>query len=411
MTKNNVMNNFKLIVFCMALGVTAGAVVWAFLKAMSEGMDFIWHFVPSNYDIPFYTLIVCTLGGLIIGLFRKKFGDYPESLDTVLGKVKTEKHYSYDNIVVLLFAALLPLLFGSSVGPEAGLAGVITALCYWVGDNVKFAKENSKVYSEVGMAVSLSVIFYSPLFGIFAVEEDENNEVPNVAKSSKILLYGVAIASAMGIYKLLSYFFGSGMGGFPAFESMEPTRIDYVMLVVYVIAGLILAAFYNYTHHATEELGHKLPAVGKETLAGLCLGLAGTFVPMVMFSGEHEMGELMVDYAHFLPYMLVIIAFLKVLITNICIQFGLKGGHFFPLIFAGVSLGYAIAMFVFPGGDMGHMVFGAAIVTATLLGATMKKPIAVTMLLLLCFPLNSLVWTFVAATLGAKLISFNRLLK
>lgn len=411
MTKNNVMNNLKLIVFCVALGATAGAVVWAFLKAMSEGMEFIWHWMPNNLDIPFYTLIVCTIGGLIIGVFRKKFGDYPESLDTVLGKVKTKKHYSYDNIIVLLIAALLPLLFGSSVGPEAGLTGIITALCYWVGDNAKFAKENSKVYSEVGMAVSLSVIFYSPLFGIFAVEEDENNEVPNIAKSSKILLYGVAIASAMGIYKLLSFFFGAGMGGFPSFESMEPTRIDYIMLLVYVIAGLILAAFYNFTHHATEEIGHKLPAVGKEILAGFCLGLAGTFIPMVMFSGEHEMGELMVDYVHYLPYMLVVIAFLKVLITNICIQFGLKGGHFFPLIFAGVSLGYAIAMFAFPGGDMGHMVFGAAIVTATLLGATMKKPIAVTMLLLLCFPLNSLVWTFVAATLGAKLISFNGLLK
>ncbi len=408
--KNNTLNNFKLLIFCLALGTTAGVVVWVFLKVMSFGMDFLWHWLPTNIEIPFYTIIVCTLGGLIVGLFRKKYGNYPESLDVVLGKVKTEKHYSYDNIVVILIAALLPLIFGSSVGPEAGLAGVITALCYWIGDNVKFAKDNSKEYSEVGMAVTLSVLFYSPLFGIFAVEEDESNEVPNIAKSSKILLYGIATAAAMGIYKLLSFFFGSGMGGFPSFDVMEPTRGDYVMIIIYVIAGLLLAVFYNCTHHFTEDIALKLPSVGKETLAGLCLGVAGTIAPIIMFSGEHEMGELMVDYAHYLPYMLVIVAFLKVLITNICIQLGLKGGHFFPLIFAGVSLGYGISMFVFPEMGVEHMVFAAAIVTSTLLGATMKKPLAVTMLLLLCFPLNSLVWIFVAAVIGCKLSSFNRLL-
>ena len=36
----------------------------------------------------------------------------------------------------MLLCALLPLLLGASVGPEAGLTGIIAALCYWVGDNV-----------------------------------------------------------------------------------------------------------------------------------------------------------------------------------------------------------------------------------------------------------------------------------
>ena len=30
-------------------------------------------------------------------------------------------------------------------------------------------------------------------------------------------------------------------------------------------------------------------------------------------------------------------ALVWILLTNLCIQFGLKGGHFFPVIFAGVS--------------------------------------------------------------------------
>ena len=116
---------------------------------------------------------LCALaGGLVIGLYRKRFGDYPEELDVVMGKVKREKHYEYRNMAALIPAALLPLLIGSSVGPEAGMAGIIVGICCWAGDNLKFAGSHAKEYSQVGMAVTLGVLFHSPLFGIFAVEEE-----------------------------------------------------------------------------------------------------------------------------------------------------------------------------------------------------------------------------------------------
>lgn len=67
-------------------------------------------------------------------------------------------------------------------------------------------------------------------------------------------------------------------------------------------------------------------------------------------------------------------------------------------------MGYGIALMAFQG-DVGHAAFGAAVVTAALLGATMKKPFAVTMLLFLCFPVKMLLWIFIAATIGSKCIS------
>lgn len=109
----------------------------------------------------------------------------------------------------------------------------------------------------------------------------------------------------------------------------------------------------------------------------------------------------MEEYETYLPIMLIGIAFLKIVMTNLCIQFGLKGGHFFPVIFAGVSLGYGIAMLVFEQSS-GHVVFAAAMVTAALLGGIMKKPLAVTMLLFLCFPIKLFIWIFLAAAVGSK---------
>ncbi len=394
-------NQLLLVLFCGLIGAFAGGIVWVFLKIMSEGMTLIWTKIPEQISLPFYTVIVCTVGGLIIGLFRWKFGDYPEELETVLGKVKKEKHYEYKNMLIMLLAALFPLLMGSSVGPEAGLTGVIVGLCYWAGDNLKFAKKHAKEYSQIGMSVSLSVLFHSPLFGIFEVEEETNEEVPQLNAASKIVVYGIALAAGSGVYAGLSALFGAGLSGFPSFSESEILRDDYLMMIVYILCGCILAYFYKIVHRSSTMIAAKMPPVIKEVIAGLSLGVIGTVVPAILFSGEEQMAELMESYHLYLPIMLIGIAFLKIIMTNVCIQFGLKGGHFFPLIFAGVCMGYGIAMFVF-GQSGDHVVIAAAIVTAALLGGIMKKPLAVTMLLFLCFPIRLFVWIFLAAAIGSK---------
>lgn len=304
----------------------------------------------------------------------------------------------------MMIAALLPLLIGSSVGPEAGLTGIIVGLCYWAGENLKFAKQHTKEYSQIGAAVSLSVLFHAPLFGIFEVEEDPDTQMAELGKGSKIFIYGIALAAGTGSYAGLSALLGGGMSGFPSFDAVEVQRIDYVMMLVYMFCGCVLAYFYETTHTVTGIIAGKIPGVVKEILAGLCLGVIGMLIPAVMFSGEEQMGVLMKEYAGYMAIALIGIAFLKIILTNLCIQFGLKGGHFFPVIFAGVCLGYGLAMLFFGQQGDSHVVFAAAIVTSTLLGGIMKKPLAVTMLLFLCFPVKIFIWIFIAAAVGSKCV-------
>lgn len=395
-----VRNNAYLILFCCIVGAVAGSVVWAFLKVMSLGIDLLWERLPSICHIPCHTLLVCTLGAALIGCFRRKFGDYPEGLDIVIGKVRTEKTFDYSNMPVLLLGALFPLLLGSSVGPEAGLAGVIVGLCYWIGDNLSFARQNAKEYSQVGVAVTLAVLFRSPLFGVFTVEEENRDkEIIKLPGTLRLFLYGLAAAAGTGCYMLLSESFGAGLGAFPSFPEMQPEFGDHLMLAVYILLGCVLAKFYFFTHLAAERVLAFFPAVMKETVGGFCLGIMGMLMPVLLFSGEEAMGELIADHEMYAPLALAVLAFLKVLLTNICIQSGLKGGHFFPVIFAGVCLGYSAGASVF-GSSGGHMIFAAAIVTAALLGGIMKKPLAVTVLLFLCFPVRLFLWIFLAAAAG-----------
>lgn len=402
--KIKIKNQLELWAFCAVIGTVAGALVWALLKIMASGTEMIWEWIPERIHIPYYTVLVCTVGGAIIGIFRKLYGDYPEDMETVMGKVKKEKRYEYKNMLVMMIAALLPLLIGSSVGPEAGLTGIIVGLCYWAGENLKFAKQHTKEYSQIGAAVSLSVLFHAPLFGIFEVEEDPDMQLADPGRGSKIFIYGIALAAGTGSYAGLSALLGGGMSGFPSFDTVAVQRIDYVMMLVYMFCGCVLAYFYETTHTVTGIIAGKIPGVVKEILAGLCLGVIGMLIPAVMFSGEEQMGVLMKEYAGYMAIALIGAAFLKIILTNLCIQFGLKGGHFFPVIFAGVCLGYGLAMLFFGQQGEGHVVFAAAIVTSTLLGGIMKKPLAVTMLLFLCFPVKIFIWIFIAAAVGSKCV-------
>lgn len=402
--KIKIKNQLELWAFCAVIGTAAGALVWALLKIMAIGTEMIWEWIPEKIHIPYYTVLVCTVGGAIIGIFRKLYGDYPEDMETVMGKVKKEKRYEYKNMLVMMIAALLPLLIGSSVGPEAGLTGIIVGLCYWAGENLKFAKQNTKEYSQIGAAVSLSVLFHAPLFGIFEVEEDPDMQLAEPGRGSKIFIYGIALAAGTGSYAGLSALLGGGMSGFPSFDTVAVQRIDYVMMLVYMLCGCVLAYFYETTHTVTRVIAGKIPGVAKEILAGICLGVIGMLIPAVMFSGEEQMGVLMKEYAGYMAIALIGVAFLKIILTNLCIQFGLKGGHFFPVIFTGVCLGYGLAMLFFGQQGDGHVVFAAAIVTSTLLGGIMKKPLAVTMLLFLCFPVKIFIWIFIAAAVGSKCV-------
>ena len=79
--KIKIKNQLELWAFCAVIGTAAGALVWALLKIMASGTEMIWEWIPERIHIPYYTVLVCTVGGAIIGIFRKLYGDYPEDME------------------------------------------------------------------------------------------------------------------------------------------------------------------------------------------------------------------------------------------------------------------------------------------------------------------------------------------
>lgn len=220
------MKNYLLFgLYTVLLGAVTGAIVWAFLKVMNIGIEYLWVAAPSKVSFPLYTVAVCLIGSLLIGLYKKKFGDYPEELNTVMAQVKKNNRYPYHNILAVLGAALFPLLLGASIGPEAGLTGVIAGLCTWVGDKLKKFSSELEDLTKIGVSATLGTIFRSPMFGF--IEPLEGEEPSSLPKSQKIVLYLLAIVSSFGCFIGLNKLTG-GSTGFAdiSFGGIEPLQSD-----------------------------------------------------------------------------------------------------------------------------------------------------------------------------------------
>lgn len=400
MKNKSITNNLIYYLFCGFSGTIITLIIWLFLKAMSIGINFIWDFIPQKFEFKFYPIVICTIGGLILGIFQKCTKAVPDDLDTVMYKIKTENFYPYNNVILICISALLALIFGGSVGPEAGLTGVIAGLCYWAGDNMKYARKHIPDLTQLGLSTVLSAIFCSPLFGLIApVEGDtDTDENSDIIKSTKTLSNIIAIIFSIGTLYLLNTLFGGSMG-LPHIGVTNITNTERIWGIPLAILGMFCGLLFIVFERVTDITFSKLKKMGiilNTILGGIILGVAGTYIPFVMFSGEESITEIQMVYKEYAPWLLITSGVLKLLITNICIKSGWKGGHFFPVIFCGVIIGYGIGMLFGI-----NLAFCAALITAGLLGATMKKPLAVTLLLLLCFDVSIIPWILIAAFIGS----------
>lgn len=400
--------------FVVVFGAFAGAFAWAFFWLMNTGIGLLWETAPAfltQWGLPavFYPIAFCTLGGLVIGLFTKKYGAYPADMNSVMSEVKSSGRYEYDHLGASFFGALLPLLFGGSIGPEAGLTGVIAGLCTWVGDRLRFVGAEMRELAEAGTAAVISAIFATPLFGLAvplvgaADDSDGQRFVSDIrlgaSKPLKTVIYVLAAASALATLLGLNTLVGSN-GGLLHFSGIHYGVREFLwvlpLIAIGSVAGWLYHPFGCFANSVSSKLGSHV--VIKPMLAGLILGCFGVLLPFTMFAGEAQSEIVAQSWTTLGAGVLIATGFCKVFTTQLCLSLGWRGGHFFPIIFAGIALGYGMALLT--GADS---IFCLCAVTGALVGSVMRQPVMTMLLLFLVFPVKAAPLLLVAAAVGSVL--------
>lgn len=255
--------NRALFVACVVLtGALAGAFVWAFFFLMDAGLGFLWNdgrlalsswlnsvapeLSRGPFGVALFPFLICMLGGVVIGLYEKKTGIAAEDLPDVMAKVKSTGRYEYDHLGKLSIAALLPLLFGGSVGPGSGLDRGDCRLVHlgWRPHEAFWLRFSAEL-TILGCQAALAALFTAPLYGFAAPLSSEGKRddggsdtmAIEVPKAQKAFVYACAIVGALGAFLGLGSLFGGGMG-MPRFEAAVVGGAELAWFIPLAAAGV-----------------------------------------------------------------------------------------------------------------------------------------------------------------------------
>ncbi|MED1918522.1 chloride channel protein [Bacillus thuringiensis] len=390
----------NLILYSLAVGGVTGLLTWSFLAIVSLTTHFLWVDLPKVMALENWTLIVCVVGGILVGLCQKYFGNYPRKMDDVVAEFKETKRIDYHSGYKSAITAICVLSFGASLGPEAALVGIVGGLATWAGDVIKSFVKKKTVFNEHGdimieysVEATIGMIFRTPLYGASTFFEDREDS--RRIKLIKTLVYSITTVAGFFVFILLSKI-DNRQFSLADFGSAELGGHEIIAIIPLILLGVLLGKVYEFFGYILPTILQPLEKykIIKAVIGGGVLGGIGTVLPITLFSGEHQLTDLVAEWTDMSIYLLVAIGIVKLFLTEVCLATGWRGGHIFPIIFAGVSIGYAMSL-LFPIDP----VTSVAIVTTALTSAVLQKPLAVLLILIMIFQVKLFLPMILAAYL------------
>ncbi|MBW6409678.1 chloride channel protein [Clostridium weizhouense] len=394
--------DLEIIIYSIVMGGMVGFLTWLFLSVVNLGIHFMWNTLPNYFNTNYWTLIIGIIGGILVGLTQKYFGDYPKFMNQTLGEFKQNKKVEYKSVPKATIAALTVLFFGASLGPEAALTGIIGGIITFVGDkmNEKFKKNNiineyADEITQSSMQASIGMIFNAPLFGVYTLGENSDKD-KSLIKKIKTIIYTVTTIAGFSVFILLSQI-DNREGFIVKFGECKIGRREIlfgvILLLIAILVGIIYKMYGKVLHKLLKAFEDK--KIVKAIIGGISIGIIGTLLPYTLFSGEHELKKLVFEWNSIGAYMLIIIGLIKLLLTEICLSTGWRGGHIFPIIFSGSCIGYGLSILF--GIDP---VFSVVVVTTCFVSKAMDNMVIPMILLIFFFPLNTILPMILSAAIG-----------
>lgn len=393
----------KVYLIAAVLGAGVGSISIAFLFAVLSLKNLIWtadHARTSSFVV----FGICTLGGLIVGALnftaeksRKEAHDLSEAISD-MEYAETNQAPAARVIFGRATLGIASLGFGGPVGPEAPLIALVAQLSSRLSHILRITQAR---VVELSVAGSLGVLFGVPLV-LAGIESEEKHAGKNigqrlVARGPEII---AAIVSLIVITKLLPEI------GIHQFTSSTSTNLEigidllWVTVIAFLASSLgrlVITSIPTLRAIVVEKLpGGDFPA---GLLSGAILGLSALATPLILFSGHHEIQELL-DGSESVGQLIAITG-LKVLVLVVCLAGGWYGGQIFPLAFIGAGVALVVSDLV--GSSATLSLVAAGFVAASAVG--IRRPLLALILGFVLFPQTTWLAMLLAAAISISMLN------
>jgi H+/Cl- antiporter ClcA len=368
----------KWVVLSALVGIVIGTIVTFFLKLLEYAED-------SRSILPFDYYYLLPFALVLTVYIVKKFAPNAEGHGTEKVIEAVHKQSGKIDIAVIpvkLFATVLTIFSGGSVGKEGPGAQIGAGVSSLIATQLNFSKEDRKKLVICGISAGFATVFGTPIAGaIFGVE---------------VLIIGVIL------YDVLLPSFIAGFAAFTTAQLLgikytyfdlhfyQDVSLDLFLIVQVIIAGIyfgIVSDFVVTTVAYISKLVKKIPynPLVVAFLGGLLLivlaSIFGTqYLGLGMGTIKEALGPfpLMTDN---IPWYAFIA---KTFFTSITLGVGGSGGIITPLFYIGATSGHFLGQLM--GGE--HVVMFAALGFVSVLSGSTNTPIAATIMAVELFGIN-----------------------
>ncbi|HFI0694024.1 TPA: chloride channel protein [Streptococcus suis] len=372
-------------------------VSYGFIMAEKLGSHFLWESLPHYLHVGnLYSILILTiLCGLVIWL-KMKWGNLPKTSHDLLHELSQEGTVSYRNTWKNLVLALVILVSGAGVGPEAPLLGAVIAYSIWQADKLRYLEANWEHCQGQGLGQWFKYLCHPSryLLPYLASQKQTGKGLRNLLIANGLLVFWLMMR----------------MTDQPSFVTKlgETTwsLTDLLFFLPLCLYGYAIGKGYSWLKPFIRA---GLDRLNLSLSIKICLGAIAIFVvtilaPTLLFSGQHSLHSI-VELGMETPFLiLLILSLAKLIFLDFCLWTGWTGGDIFPITFAAFLQGFAVAQ-MFPQVDS---LFVVLVVSLSMAIALLEKEWLAGIFVSLFFPMQLLPVSLLMIGLhivGRKMIS------
>ena len=235
----------RLMFLVVILGMVSAVITFVFIALVNLLTGFIWDQAPLaiGMDPRLFTFLVCSIGGLLVGLLVKIFGDHNAIFSELMQEFGKTGRFDYRHAPGIVVTSFISLIAGGALGPEAALADACGGLGTYAADKLKLNEQETRTMSYGGLSAMLAAFITNPFGGaLLSLESAQGGVTGSMLYFWTLFPTLLASAVATTVFVALS---GSFMSPLYSFPQYVPVVKDLLVAVPFALVGSIAGVLFT----------------------------------------------------------------------------------------------------------------------------------------------------------------------